>query len=214
MAHPVSKTLMTICLCSFAAVAAADIYRYQDAEGRTYLSDKPMSGRYVLVKRYRGMGGDSSHNTPGDSLKRMAQRRSRLSPLIAQIARDQELHPELLHAVIRAESAYDHKAVSRKGAVGLMQLMPATARRYGVDNAEDPRQNLSGGARYLRYLLGLFDNDLSLALAAYNAGENAVIEYGRRIPPYPETRNYVRKVLAFYQEKRVKGPQSASLAAN
>lgn len=214
MPHPVTKACLTIILCSLTAMAAADIYRYRDAEGRTYLSDKPMPGHYVLIKRYRGMGGGASHSKPADSLKRMAQRRSRLSPLIEQVARDQRLQPELLHAVVRAESAYDHKAVSSKGAIGLMQLMPATARRYGVGNAEDPRQNLSGGARYLRDLLGMFENDLSLALAAYNAGENAVIEYGRQIPPYPETQNYVRKVLAFYQAQRSTGPQSASLASN
>ena len=211
MPRHLAKTVLMLVLTSLTATAGADIYRYRDAEGRTYLSDKPMAGQYVLEKRYRGMG---NQDAAGDSLRQMVKRRSRFSPLIAQVARDQQLRPELLHAVVRVESAYNHKAVSSKGAVGLMQLMPATARRYGVKNAEDPRQNLSGGARYLRYLLGLFGNDLSLALAAYNAGENAVIENGRRIPPYPETQAYVRKVLNFYQQKHSAGPQSASLAAN
>lgn len=214
MPHPATKACLMMILASLTATAGSDIYRYRDAEGRTYLSDKPLQGQYVLVKRYRGMGDGAGDSKPVDSLKRMAQRRSRLSPLIEQVARDQRLQPALIHAVVRAESAYDHKAVSSKGAIGLMQLMPATASRYGVGNAEDPRQNLSGGARYLRYLLGMFENDLSLALAAYNAGENAVIEYGRRIPPYPETRNYVRKVLAFYDELRAAGSQRASLVSN
>ena len=181
------------------ATAVADIYGYRDAEGRILLTNKSMSGEYVLVKRYRTI---SQSSRPNDSLKKMAQRRSRLSPMIEQIARKQSLQPELLHAVVRAESAYNHKAVSKKGAIGLMQLMPATARRYGVSNSRDPRQNLSGGARYLRHLLGLFKNNLPLALAAYNAGENAVMKHGRRIPPYPETQNYVRKVMSFYEAQR------------
>ena len=100
---------------------------------------------------------------------------------------------------MRAESAYRADAVSSKGAVGLMQLMPATAERYGVRNRRDPAQNLSGGSQYLRDLLVMFDNDLQLALAAYNAGENAVIRYGHKIPPYAETQGYVRKVIGFYR---------------
>ena len=107
-----------------------------------------------------------------------------------------------MHAVVRAESAYNPNAVSRAGAVGLMQLMPATAAHYGVTNRRDPTQNLMGGTRYLAYLLKLFDNDLTLALAAYNAGEGAVQRYGNKIPPYRETQNYVRKVLAFYRQAR------------
>jgi soluble lytic murein transglycosylase-like protein len=83
-----------------------------------------------------------------------------------------------------------------------MQLMPETARRYGVGDSYNPEQNISGGARYLRDLLAMFDNDLKLALAAYNAGENAVKRYGNRIPPFPETRNYVDKVLTFYRQNQ------------
>jgi soluble lytic murein transglycosylase-like protein len=91
------------------------------------------------------------------------------------------------------------------GAVGMMQLMPDTARRYGVANRNDPIANIAGGSRYLRDLLHLFDSDVTLALAAYNAGENAVLQHGRKIPPYDETRLYVRKVLGFYQENRKTG---------
>ncbi|MCB1903858.1 MAG: lytic transglycosylase domain-containing protein, partial [Gammaproteobacteria bacterium] len=89
--------------------------------------------------------------------------------------------------------------LSKKGARGLMQLMPGTADRYGVNDSWDPEQNLDGGARYLRDLLDMFDQDLKLAVAAYNAGENAVKKYGNKIPPYPETVQYVRKVVTFYQ---------------
>ena len=101
---------------------------------------------------------------------------------------------------LESESAYQPDAVSHKGAVGLMQLMPGTAERYGVSDRHDPVQNLSGGTRYLRDLLEMFDNDLQLALAAYNAGENAVIRYGNKIPPYNETQGYVRKVIRFYND--------------
>jgi soluble lytic murein transglycosylase-like protein len=120
---------------------------------------------------------------------------ARLQPLIALVAKDANLSPHLLRAVIAVESAYDTRAVSRKGAQGLMQLMPATAQRFGVTDAFDPRQNLTGGAAYLKWLLQRFDGNLELALAAYNAGEAAVVKAGYRVPPLPETRAYVPRVL-------------------
>jgi soluble lytic murein transglycosylase-like protein len=122
--------------------------------------------------------------------------------LIEMVAGQHNLYPELLHAVIRTESAYNPSAVSSAGATGLMQLMPGTAKRYSVKDIWDPVDNLRGGAKYLRDLLDMFGNDLRLALAAYNAGENAVIKYGNRIPPYPETQRYVRKVLQFLWAER------------
>jgi soluble lytic murein transglycosylase-like protein len=106
----------------------------------------------------------------------------------------------LLHAVITAESNYNPRAVSPKGAGGLMQLMPQTARRYGVSNVFDPVQNIQGGARYLADLLRLFNNDLVLAVAAYNAGEGAVIQHGKKVPPFRETVNYVSKVMGLYRQ--------------
>ena len=112
------------------------------------------------------------------------------------------LPKSLLHAVITAESAYDPNAISRAGAVGLMQLMPETARRYGVNNRRNPSSNVSGGSRYLRDLLKMFNNNLVLALAAYNAGEGAVKRHGNKVPPYKETRNYVKKVIDYYREYR------------
>jgi soluble lytic murein transglycosylase-like protein len=113
--------------------------------------------------------------------------------------------PALLHAVVTVESGYNARALSPKGAVGLMQLMPDTARRYAVGDIWDPVDNVRGGARYLRDLLGMFNDNLSLAIAAYNAGEKAVIRYGHRIPPYSETQNYVPKVLGFYTRYRRNG---------
>jgi soluble lytic murein transglycosylase-like protein len=180
-----------------AAPVSAEVYKYRDARGNILLTDRPVSGM-TLLKRY-GFRTGRTVTPPGGALVAMQHRRDALAPLIERVANEQRLRPALIHAVIRAESAYQADAVSSKGAVGLMQLMPATAERFGVTDRRDPEQNLRGGTIYLRQLIDLFDRDLRLALAAYNAGENAVIRHGRQIPPYPETQNYVRKVLRFLQ---------------
>jgi soluble lytic murein transglycosylase-like protein len=127
---------------------------------------------------------------------------ARYSSMIDSVARKNRLYPELLHAVVRAESAYDPNAISRAGAVGLMQLMPETAKQYGVFNRRNPKANVQGGARLLRYLLTKYRNNLKLALAAYNAGETNVEKYGNKVPPFPETQNYVRKVISYYRQNR------------
>jgi soluble lytic murein transglycosylase-like protein len=124
--------------------------------------------------------------------------KTRYTNLIADAASRNGVEERLLHAVIQTESAYNPSAVSRAGAVGLMQLMPDTARRYGVYNRTDPTQNVDAGSRYLKDLLDMFNYNLGLAVAAYNAGENAVIRYNNSIPPYRETQNYVRQVLSLY----------------
>jgi hypothetical protein len=116
-----------------------------------------------------------------------------LEEAVARIAREHSLPPQLIHSVIRVESNYNPYAVSGKGALGIMQLVPETARRFGVRNVFNPVENIQGGAKYLRYLLDLFDGSYPLALAAYNAGEAAVARYGG-VPPYPETQNYVMLV--------------------
>jgi soluble lytic murein transglycosylase-like protein len=116
-----------------------------------------------------------------------------ISQTVERIAARHSLPPQLIHSVIKVESNYNPWAVSPKGAFGLMQLIPSTARRFGVSNIFDPEDNINGGARYLKYLLGLYDGNYTLALAAYNAGEGAVARYGA-VPPYPETVNYVRQV--------------------
>ena len=108
----------------------------------------------------------------------------------------------MLHAVITVESRYDAAAVWPKGAIGLMQLMPGTAKRYGVADPFDPVQNVAGGARYLRDLLRMFDHDVRLALAAFNAGEHSVVRHGYRIPPFAETLEYVPRVLDLYRRYR------------
>ena len=126
---------------------------------------------------------------------------------IVSAARKAGIDPALVHAVIGVESAYNARAVSPKGAVGLMQVIPDTARRYGVEDLLNPRHNLSAGTQYLSYLMRIFDGDLRLVLAAYNAGENAVLRHGRRIPPYAETRGYVPRVMGIYDALLLQGRQ-------
>lgn len=179
-----------------AAAVSADIYKYSDAFGNITLTDRPMKGNVKLLKVYRGLGQTRSGGSFDAELYR--KNRKRYSPLIDKVAERESLQPELLHAVVTVESAYNPQAVSAKGAVGLMQLMPDTAKRYGVENIHDPVENVQAGASYLKDLLEEFDQDLKLALAAYNAGENAVRRYGNQIPPFPETQTYVRKVIGLY----------------
>jgi len=185
-------------LCALGVTpVSADVYKYVDKYGRVYLTDRPDHGGYkLLVKTWKGW-----HERPGSRLRlNVEANRKRYADPITDAARRYGLSTALLHAVITAESWYDAQAVSRAGAVGLMQLMPATAERYGVKDRTDPTSNIDGGSRYLRDLLALFRNDLKLAVAAYNAGENAVIRHGYRIPPYAETQDYVRKVLDYYRQ--------------
>ncbi|MEM7539945.1 MAG: transglycosylase SLT domain-containing protein, partial [Pseudomonadota bacterium] len=176
-------------------LAGADIYKYVDKRGRVFLTDRPVHDGYKrLVKTWKGWAD------PQVNYADTKRNRERFKPTIANAAKASKLPPALLHAVITAESAYDPNALSPAGAVGLMQLMPATAQRYGVSNRKDPKANISGGTRYLADLLDLFDENLVLALAAYNAGEGAVMRNGNKVPPYPETQNYVRKVLKYYND--------------
>ena len=177
----------------------ADIYKYVDKHGRVTLTDKPVNDKYkLLVKTWKGWQEAKSRI----ALKDMAKNKRKYTSTINWYADRYRLPKSLVHAVVTAESAYDPNATSRTGAVGLMQLMPETARRYGVKNRRNPSDNLSGGTRYLRDLLVMFNNDLALALAAFNAGENAVKDSGNRIPPYAETREYVKKVIEYYRKYR------------
>ncbi|MBS37164.1 MAG: lytic transglycosylase [Thiotrichales bacterium] len=176
-----------------AASAVADIYKWIDENGMVHLSDRKLNSNYKLLVR------TSKSQKPRINLAGYKRNRTKFTPMIEKLARQYQLDADLVHAVVMMESAYDPRAVSSKGAVGLMQLMPGTASRYGVEDREDPEQNVRGGVRYLHDLLLQF-RSVSLALAAYNAGENAVIRYGRQIPPYPETQRYVWKVLSHYRE--------------
>ena len=182
-----------------AAPAFADIYSFKDEKGVVHFTNiKGLDNRYRLVRKE-----DGSPIAPGAESSRVfmpsQEDIQKYSAIIQTAARAYGVDASLVHAVISAESNYNPHAMSRTGAMGLMQLMPETARRYGVQNMMDPAENIHGGVRYLRDLLAMFKGRMDLAIAAYNAGENAVVRHGHRIPPYAETRHYVPKVLAFYR---------------
>ena len=200
-------------LAVVATPSSAGIYGYVDEHGVAHVSDVPLDG-YVVFKKDPPVVSAARPATLAPRSHRAASRskeaplsglRKRYSELVAKVAREQRVDAALLHAVVTVESAYNERAVSPKGARGLMQLTADTAQRYGVGDAWNPLENLRGGARYLRDLLALFNNDLVLVLAAYNAGEGAVIDSGNRIPPYPETRSYVPRVLLQYERYRAGG---------
>jgi Transglycosylase SLT domain/Domain of unknown function (DUF4124) len=168
--------------------ASAQIYAWRDGSGQMVLSDTPpVAGTPMQtfeVPKARGV----RVTRPPD--KRSAQ----FDPFIDEHASSHGVDPELVRAVIQVESAFNPHAVSPKGAIGLMQLMPATAAELGVANPFDPEQNIGGGVRYLKRLLARYDDKVELALAAYNAGPGAVDRYGQKVPPYRETRDYVQKI--------------------
>lgn len=172
---------------AIAAPAVAQVYAGQSAGGTVVLSDfRSAEAPTVLI------------GAPGDDARAIAPPpapAADIRTIVREIAASEQVSAQLLEAVIAVESDYNPRAVSRKGAQGLMQLMPATAERFGVVDPFDPRQNVRAGARYLKQLLELFGGELRLALAAYNAGEQAVIRSGHRIPPYAETQRYVPRVL-------------------
>jgi soluble lytic murein transglycosylase-like protein len=182
------------------AGAQADIYGFVDEDGTVNLANHPTIDRYEVWERSpkapAARDAAAAPPVPGE----LAGRYDRFRPLVDEAARAAEVDAALVHAVIAIESRYNPKAVSKKGASGLMQLMPDTARRYGVADVFDPAQNIRAGARYLSDLLKMFNKDVKLALAAYNAGEHVVARYGNKIPPYRETAAYVPKVLAYYKK--------------
>ncbi|RLA92384.1 MAG: lytic transglycosylase [Deltaproteobacteria bacterium] len=164
----------------------ADIYRYVDENGTIHFTNVPTDSRYKLYI-YSG----HPHTKYSDS---------QYDHIIREVSAKYGVDTDLVRAVIKAESDFNPFVISRKGARGLMQLMPETARDMKVKNVFNPRENIEGGVKYLRRLLNMFNNNLPLTLAAYNAGENAVKEYNYKIPPYKETRDYIRKVLYYLRE--------------
>lgn len=169
--------------------APAQVYSYTDSKGRLVLTDVPGRGR-KMVSGSRSTATDTAETASAP----LAARDREIDRLVVKYAAAYDLEERLLRAVIKAESDFDHKAVSHKGAMGLMQLMPETGKEYGVRDFFDPEENIRAGARHLRKLLDRYFGDYELALAAYNAGETAVEKYNG-IPPYPETREYVRKIM-------------------
>ena len=170
--------------------AWADIYKYEDEDGVIHLTNTPSNpnAKYVMILKEKRV-----HFPRGIDI-------NKYDKIIHQAAKKFNLDKALIKAVIKAESNFNHQAVSPKGAQGLMQLMPKTASALNVEDAFHPADNIQGGARYLRYLLNVYNGNLTLALAAYNAGETAVARYNNNVPPFRETQNYVRRVLDFYQD--------------
>ncbi len=198
-----SRFLLFLVLAVSAGIAQADIYRYVDADGVVQFTNVPHDSRYKVYLKEKRKKPDPIAQTLASELRYYNdEARSRYARHIHEAAVITKLEPALIHAVISAESGYNPLARSRAGAAGLMQLMPDTAKRYGVTNRLDPAQSIHGGARYLRDLVRLFNNDLQLAVAAYNAGENAVVRHGNRIPPYSETMTYVPRVMNYYKKYR------------
>jgi hypothetical protein len=172
------------------SVSHGDIYKYVDAEGVIHLTNVPTEQNvpYVLVMREKRV----VFQLKGDI--------TRYDDLIAKASERYRIDSALVKAIIKAESNFNHRAVSPVGARGLMQLMPATAATLQVRDSFHPENNIDGGVRYLRYLMNLFNGNLPLVLAAYNAGENTVLRYNNRIPPYQETQTYVRRVLDYFNK--------------
>jgi len=170
------------------AHADAQIYAWRDANGTLVLSDRAID-QPTAIYEVEGAPRYVS-TTPVEA----TSARERYEPFVVEYSNQHSLRPELVRAVIQVESGYNPRALSPKGAMGLMQLMPDTARMLGVQRPYDPEQNIRGGTRYLRLLLDRYEGSEELALAAYNAGSGAVDRHGKQIPPYRETRDYVRKV--------------------
>ena len=173
------------------ALARAQVFTWTDARGALHFSDTPRAGAEVHRRRAVRPLPQLPHVESGRATRAW-------DGVIAHASRSHGVHPALIKAVIHVESLFDSRAVSRKGASGLMQLMPATARALGVDDPFNPWQNIDGGTRYLGALLERYPGNTQLALAAYNAGPRVVARYNG-IPPYRETRAYVRRVMSLYE---------------
>ncbi len=187
--------IAAVLLAASPAMANSKIYSYVDDQGMRHYTDVPDNNRYrllVLSSQDRTGAGDRYD-------VQLLARATQYDSIIEHAAVSSAVEPNLLRAVIVVESGFNSRALSKRGAVGLMQLMPATASRFGVSNPYDPRENIHGGARYLKFLIDRFGHDVRLALAAYNAGEEAVDRNGGRIPPFTETMAYVPRVLKIYK---------------
>jgi soluble lytic murein transglycosylase-like protein len=187
--------LIATLLGASSAAANPKIYTYMDAQGLRHYTDVPDNNRYrllVLSPQDRTASGDRYD-------MRLLAKASQYDSIIEHAALSAAVASNLLRAVIVVESGFNSHAVSKRGAVGLMQLMPATASRFGVSNPYDVTQNVQAGARYLKFLIDRYGHDIRIALAAYNAGEDAVARNGGQIPPFSETMAYVPRVLKIYR---------------
>jgi soluble lytic murein transglycosylase-like protein len=194
---PLKPTIFLVAAVLIAGAAGAhpNIYTYLDASGVRHYTDVPDNNRYRLLSMSsQDLTQSGDHYNPA-----LLARATRYDAIIENAAVSSAVEANLLRAVIVVESGFNSRAVSKRGAVGLMQLMPATANRFGVSNLYDPKQNIRAGALYLKFLMDRFGQNVRLALAAYNAGEDAVERNGGQIPPFSETMAYVPRVLKVYQ---------------
>jgi soluble lytic murein transglycosylase-like protein len=191
-------TALTLCVAGLPRPAQAQIYTWKDANGVLTLSDKPQTSGARVAQ----VGRPSPVVTPSVLGSMGGADYATYDSLIHQHANWQGIRADLVRAVIQVESAFNPRAVSPKGAMGLMQLMPATATRLGVLDPFNPAENIRGGVRYLRILLDKYNDNEQLALAAYNAGPRAVDKYGSKIPPYRETQRYVQRITNINAAKR------------
>jgi soluble lytic murein transglycosylase-like protein len=186
----VSRLAILFVLLGLSAPASAQIYSWLDADGKLVVSNRRQESAGVHVRTYAVPQAQTVRAT-----RAVAVGRARVyDDLIEQHCRTHSVRPDLVRAVMQVESGFNPLARSPKGAMGLMQLMPATARQFGVSDPYNPAENVRGGVAYLRELLDRYQNKEELALAAYNAGPNAVDRHGQSIPPYRETRNYVAQI--------------------
>lgn len=181
----------------------AEIFAHVDSKGKLHISNqqidpsyKPFDPLHYKPVKKPGFGATGKADIA------LSDKAHRYTNLINDVANEVGINAHLIHAVIQVESAYNPMAISSKGAQGMMQLIPATAARFGVDKVHDPESNIRGGAHYLKKLLELFNQDIRLALAAYNAGEGTVQKYNNKIPPYPETQAYVDRVLSIFEQRK------------
>jgi soluble lytic murein transglycosylase-like protein len=202
--------VLVLALGAVAPLCRADIYAYTDSLGTTHFSNVPDDPRYRLIVH---APVETPAGVPADARRAALwlARSGEYDAAITRAAGAANVQAELVRAVIVVESGFNPRAISRRGAIGLMQLLPSTARRYGAFNAFDPEQNIRAGAHYLADLIARYGKDkLELVLAAYNAGENAVERYGGRVPPYKETRAYVPNVLRMYRALLVQSAGSGA----
>ena len=189
-----------VALLSLPVISYGDIYRYVDGNGVVHFTDRPTHGQYRLFMKSKR----SQPPKPAGGSVNLTNLTKHYDSLVKQYASAYNLDEALVHAVIKVESNYNSNALSNKGAQGLMQLIPTTASDMNVRDPFNPEDNIRGGSRYLRLMLDQFNGDTDLALAAYNAGPNAVLRH-QGIPPYEETRNYVLKVkkyLEYFRQNR------------
>ena len=214
----VAPMLMSAFVAISAPYAAADVWGYVDEQGRPHVATEKLDERYQLFFKGRTSAdlvapaplADSAEAFKDTAIYQRIVKHpnaKRFEPMIVRYAKQQNVDVALVKAVVAVESAFEPEAVSAKGAVGLMQVIPETAQRYGLNDDKwrtvaqkllDPAINLDVGTRHLRALLALFTGDVALALAAYNAGEGVVLRYDNQIPPYPETQEFVKLVQQFY----------------